>query len=73
MNAPEPYTVLIGGGPYGIGSRITGSIPRKLRPAESAKLRATLAAGRSIEVVCESRAAWQAMRDSLFAQIGIGA
>jgi hypothetical protein len=62
------YTVLIGG-PFGVGSRIVGSIPRHLSAAERTRLRATLDAGQAIEVRCEDRAAWLAMAPGLIRQI----
>ena len=71
-----PYVVLLSsamapGGAGGVGSRITGSIPRRLDSHDIASLRATLARGAAIEIRCASAQAWRAMRGPLFRQIGL--
>jgi hypothetical protein len=70
---PIGYTIhlSLAGGFAGIGSRVIGAVPRRLRRGELARLRQVLAAGGIIEVVTASRETWEAMRPALLSQIGL--
>jgi hypothetical protein len=69
--AGNVYSAILIGGPFGIGARIIGSIPRKFTRKEVRVLRTVLNAGYCIEVVMPSKDVWDAQKDLIYRQIGL--